>query len=106
MLRYECSRNPSEARRDAIMAYIRDNASVYIGKERASEVKAKAAEIMRSGVKAKDACHVASAILAGCDAFISTDKRLLRYDTDEIRMVSPVTFIARMEEDQDGYDEI
>ena len=52
---------------------------------------------MVSGVKYKDACHVASAIFAECDYFISTDKRLLKYLTDEITMIDPVDFIKEVE---------
>ena len=54
---------------------------------------------MQTGVKFKDACHVASAIYAGCDYFISTDKRLLKYKTDEIKMVTPIEFVSETESD-------
>ncbi len=60
-------------------------------------IEAKAAEIMQTGVKFKDACHVASAIYAGCEYFISTDKRLLKYATNEIKMVTPIEFVIEME---------
>ena len=36
-----------------------------------------------------DACHVACAILAECDFFFTADKRLLKYQTDEIRVMNP-----------------
>lgn len=55
--------------------------------------------IMNTGVKFKDACHVASAIYAGCKYFISTDKRLLKYQTDRIRLVTPIEFIAETEDE-------
>lgn len=51
-------------------------------------------------MKAKDAIHVACAIYSGCDYFISTDKRLLKYRTDRIRFVGPLEFI-RMEDSND-----
>ena len=51
---------------------------------------------MSTGIKFKDACHVASAIFAGCDYFISTDKRLLRYKSEEIKLVSPVEFLEEV----------
>ena len=62
------------------------------------DVEAKAAEIMQTGVKFKDACHVASAVYAKCEYFISTDKRLLKYKSEAIKMVSPIEFIIEMEE--------
>ena len=58
-----------------------------------------AREIMETGVKYKDACHVASAILAECSYFISTDKRLLKYKSDVIKIVNPIEFISEMEGD-------
>lgn len=55
---------------------------------------------MATGVKEKDAMHLASAILSKCDCFISTDKRLLNYSTSEILMCNPVDFVLRMEESE------
>ena len=52
----------------------------------------------RPGVKFKDACHVASAVYAKCEYFISTDKRLLKYKSEEVKMDSPIEFIIEMEE--------
>ncbi len=98
MLRYECSNNPFEMRRNTILDFIRENTYAYVGDERKMLIEAKAAEIMQTGVKFKDACHVASAVYAKCEYFISTDKRLLKYKSEEIKMVSPIEFIIEMEE--------
>lgn len=98
MLRYECSQNPFEMRRDAIFSFIDRNVSAYVGLERKAEIESRAQKIQATGVKFKDACHVASAIFAGCSYFISTDKRLLKYKTDEIKMVTPIEFLAEVEE--------
>ena len=73
---------------------------MYVGDERKEEVEGKAAVIMETGIKFKDACHVAAAIFAGCEYFISTDKRLLKYKTSEIKMVTPVQFVMDMEGEQ------
>ena len=100
MLRYECSNNPFEMRRNAIFDFINRNTYAYIGDERKLLIEEKAAEIMKTGVKFKDACHVASAIYAGCEYFISTDIRLLKYHTEEIKMVTPIEFITGMEGDE------
>ncbi len=100
MLRYECSQNPFEMRRKAIFDFIQENAVGYVGGNRKKEIEAKATEIMKTGVKFKDACHVASAIYAGCEYFISTDIRLLKYNTQEIKMVTPIEFITEMEGDE------
>ena len=99
MLRYECGQNPYEMRRRAIMQFIDLHTIAYIGLERKEEIEAAAREIMDTGVKFKDACHVASAIYAECAYFISTDKRLLKYRTSKIKLVTPIEFIAETEED-------
>ena len=97
MLRYECGQNPYEMRRKAIMQFVDTNTVAYVGLNRKNVIEEKALEIMDSGVKFKDACHVASAIFAKCDYFISTDIRLLKYRTDKIRMVYPIEFITETE---------
>ena len=97
MLRYECSNNPFEMRRNTILDFIHKNTFAYVGEERKTKIEAKVVEIMQTGVKFKDACHVASAIYAGCAYFISTDMRLLKYHTREIKMVTPIEFVTEME---------
>ena len=98
MLRYECGQNPYEMRRKAIMQFVDMHTMAYVGLERKDEIESMAVEIMNTGVKFKDACHVASAIYAGCEYFISTDVRLLKYHTKEIRMVTPIEFVMEMED--------
>lgn len=97
MLRYECSKNPFEMRRKVIFDFMKQNAYGYVGDNHKKEIETKAAEIMKTGIKFKDACHVASAIYAGCKYFISTDIRLLKYNTEEIKMVTPIEFITETE---------
>ena len=97
MLRFENEQNPYEIRRQAITEYIQNNTSVYIDYDRMEEVAKEARSIMETGVKHKDAIHVASAIIAGCDCFLTTDIRLLKYKTDKIVIENPIDFIKRME---------
>lgn len=99
MLRYECGQNPYEMRRKAIMQFIDTHTAAYVGLERKNEIESIAAEIMNTGVKFKDACHVASALYAKCKYFVSTDKRLLKYRTDQIRLVTPIEFVAETEDE-------
>ena len=84
-------------RRESISSFIYTNMSGYIGIERDDIITSISKEIMATGVKEKDAYHTASAIYAGCDYFISTDSRLLKYRTDKIKLVNPVEFVAEME---------
>lgn len=73
------------------------NESYYVGIERDEEAKKIAEGIMANGVKDMDALHVACAILAESDYFITTDDRLLKYQTEKIQIVTPGEFIRRME---------
>ena len=98
-LDYECGNNPYEMRRKAIQQFVKTHMKYYVGPERAALIEEKARPIMLTGIKEKDALHLAAAIYAECAFFISTDKRLLRYQTEEIRLVTPVEFIAETEGD-------
>ena len=99
MLRYECSQNPYEMRKETIMQFIDNHAHIYVGDERKAIIEEMAQPIMQTGIKFKDACHVATAIYAGCGYFISTDKRLLKYKTEQIKMVTPTEFVSELEGD-------
>ena len=99
-LDYEVSKNPFEMRRNSIVKFIRENIKGYVGEERSEIIKPIANNIMRHGLKEKDAYHVASAIYAKCEYFISTDIRLLKYKTDKIKLVTPINFILETEGEQ------
>ncbi len=97
VLNYENGRNPYENRKTAIKAFVRENYSDYIDIDRAEEVKMIADKIIATGVKTADAYHTACAILAGCDYMITTDDRLLKYESDAIKVVDPTEFIRLLE---------
>jgi len=96
MLRYECIYSPFIDRKRAIIQFIDKYADYIVDVDRKNLIEERAQDIMSTGIKFKDACHVASAIFAGCDYFISTDKRLLRYKSEEIKLVSPVEFLEEV----------
>ncbi len=102
MLRFENEQNPYEIRRQAIAEYVQDHTSIYVDHDKMDEVAIVAKSIMETGIKTKDAIHVASAIIAGCDCFLTTDIRLLKYRTDRIVIENPVDFIQRLEGEQNG----
>lgn len=97
VLWYENSQNPYETKRIAISEFIRRNSAEYIDIDKANTIKSKADEIMQTGIKTKDAYHIACAVYSACDYFLTTDDRLLKYDTNEIQILNPTDFIRRLE---------
>ena len=79
-----------------IAEFMESNESYYVGSERDPDVARIAEPIMQTGVKEKDAFHVACAILSKCDYFITTDDRLLKYKESQMPLVTPGEFIRRL----------
>lgn len=96
MSRYENSQNPFEIRKNTIENFFK-NATVYVDESNADNAVQKAREIMSTGIKEKDAIHTACAIIARADYFLTTDIRLLKYKTDEIKLINPTEFIIELE---------
>ena len=97
MLEYENGKNRFSHKKQAIADFMNVNESYYVGIDKEAEVKKFAERIMETGIKSADALHVACAILAGSDYFITTDDRLLKLHTEEIQVVTPGEFIRRLE---------
>jgi len=93
ILTYEISKSPSRYKKEHISAFIEKNASGYIGGENKEIVVKISQEIAATGIKFIDAAHISCAIIAKCDYFITTDKRVLKYKSDKIKLVNPVVFV-------------
>ena len=98
MSQIEIDDSPYEERKEYILDFIEKNAVGFVGKKRFDEIETLAEEIMRTGIKQKDATHLACSIIAECDYFITTDKRLLNYKTDRIKVINPIKFVMGWEE--------
>ncbi len=96
-MKNENGKNRFSFKRQAIADFMSANESYYVGIEKEEEAKVIAERIMKSGIKSADALHVACAILAGSDYFITTDDRLLKLQTGDIQVVTPGEFIRRLE---------
>lgn len=94
---YENSQNLFEMRKCAISEFMRKYSTLHIDIDKADKIKEKADHIIKTGVKTKDAYHVACALEAGCEYFLSTDDRLLKYRTDKLVLLDPIDFIKRLE---------
>lgn len=97
MLEYENGKNRFSHKKQAIADFMNANESYYVGINKETEAKMIAGHIMETGIKSADALHVACAILAGCDYFITTDDRLLKLQIEEIQVVTPGELIRRLE---------
>lgn len=92
---YENAQNPFDIRRDAISKWRDLAVKIQMADD---GVVQNAKRIMEKGIKNKDALHIASAIAAGCDAFLTVDRKLLKCSIDGIRMFSPIDFLNYEEE--------
>lgn len=97
ILHYENSNNPFDMRRHAITEFMQNNSSTHIGIEKADRIKKKAFDVMQTGIKPKDAYHVACAMEGNCDYFLTTDDRLLKFKTQKITLLNPISFIKLWE---------
>ena len=79
---------------------MKNNRTVHVGIENVPKLTEMTAKIMETGVKTNDAYHVASAILANCDYFLTTDRRLLKYQSDKIILINPIDFVKILEADK------
>ena len=102
---YECGENPDSTRAGLITDFINRHSSVYVSLNNKSAIEEKAQEIMNTGIKFKDACHIASAIHSEADYLISTDIRLLKYQTDDIKLINPIDFFMDEPENAKGGEE-
>ena len=97
VMRHENNKNPYNDKRNVISNFIEENVSVFIASDRKAEIKLIAKEIMNTGIKSADAAHIACAILAECDYFLTTDDRVLKYKSEKIKIMNPVEFLKILE---------
>jgi predicted nucleic acid-binding protein len=96
--RYENGNSP-HSRNKIMLEKFFENAVSYVDIDVADIIEIRANEIMKYGVKAKDALHISCAIEAKCDFFITTDDGILKkYKNGNIKVCSPVEFINIWEE--------
>jgi len=96
ILEFENSKNPYALRRETIRKFSY-RCTQYVDESNANDVIKIAKPIMETGVKEKDSLHIACAIHTSCDYFLTTDDRLLKYQTNRIKLINPMQFINEME---------
>ena len=90
ILDYENAANPYHNRKQAIAKW---KGIAVLDVDASESVVNCGRKIMEKGIKKKDALHIACAIEAKCDYLLSTDKKLLKTDFEEISVVNPIDFI-------------
>lgn len=100
VLDFENSNNRSIQKMMAIEKFMKEYATAYVSNKNEKDITNLANAIMETGIKEKDAYHVACAVMAECDYFVTTDDRLLKFQSEKIKLVTPGEFIRRMEADQ------
>jgi predicted nucleic acid-binding protein len=74
------------------VAFWQQYAVAFVQKSDAVEKLAR--QIQYTGVKEMDSLHVACAINAGCSFFVSTDKRLLKYQDARVKICDPIECLS------------
>ena len=98
VLDFENSKNRDETSSGKIQMFMDTWKSEYIDEKTFANLIPSREEIKAEGIKTADASHLACAIHAGCDYFITTDDRLFNYKGGRIKVISPVDFITIEEE--------
>jgi len=97
--RFENSKNKKNLNKNSIDAFLK-NAVFYIDHTSAISVGKRAVEIMKNGVKTRDAYHISCAIESNSNYFITTDKPLLRFKHNEIIICNPIQFLDYYREEK------
>jgi predicted nucleic acid-binding protein len=93
-----CYGRPFEDNKEHILKFVNEFSSFFISEKSEARIKAVSDEITATGIKYKDSVHLACSIIAGCDYFITTDDRVLKFKTDRIKIVNPIEFVKLWEE--------
>jgi len=96
VLEYENSKNPYQLRKETIRRFS-SRCVQYIDETEADVISKLARPIAATGIKEKDALHVACAIFSSCAYLLTTDDRLLKHTSDKIRIINPLQFVSEME---------
>jgi len=95
MLEYENNANPYMYKKNRIAEW-KEIAKENI--EATDDLKALAKKIQSKGIGKKDSIHIACALKANVDYFITTDTQLLKKDIKGLKIINPLDYIKKEEE--------
>ncbi len=95
ILEYENNRNPFEERKRAIEKW-RSNSCTDINEN--EHIIRNAKRFCQLGIKSKDSLHIACAVFAKCDYFLTTDDKILAKSVliTETKITDPIGFIKEV----------
>ena len=96
ILDFENGKNPYEEKRLAIAPW--KEISSFCVTEETEDILVFAGLLALKGIKTYDVLHLSCAVAAHCEYFLTTDKKSLNTPMQEIKIVSPITFVNEMEE--------
>jgi predicted nucleic acid-binding protein len=92
VLDYENEANPFYERKHSIAVWKKLS---IIDCNLCTEIADIARNLLKTGLRQKDASHIACAIYANADFFITTDKKILNKHIQGINLINPIDFIRR-----------
>ena len=93
MMDYEISSNPFHDRQ---IAFLNWKKIAVVDIDPIEEILRDGKNISRKNIKRKDALHIACAIKAECEYFLTTDVKILNKDIPEINLINPLDFIRHL----------
>ena len=95
ILDFEIKRSPFETRREVTDEF-RQLACSVVDVTSATEHEAR--QLQSQGLAIIDSLHLASAVSAGCDYFITVDRGILKNQVPKMAVVNPIQFVHIYEE--------
>ena len=92
VLDYENEANPFDERKRSIAVW---RELSVIDCNLCDEITNIARNLLKIGLRQKDASHIACAIYANADYFITTDKKILNKNVQGINLINPIDFVRR-----------
>jgi len=92
MMDYEILSNPFNDRQ---VAFLKWKNIAVVDIDPIEEILIKGKILNQKNIKRKDALHIACAIKAECEYFLTTDIKVLKKDIPEIKLINPIDFVRR-----------
>ena len=93
MMDYEIASNPFQDRQ---IAFLNWKYIAVVDIDPVEEILNMGRDLSQKNIKKKDALHIACAIKAECEYFITTDGKILNKTISEIKIVNPLDFIRQL----------